>query len=81
VDIDEDTLRAVADKTGGKYYRADNTDTLIKIYDEIDQLEKTEAEVEKYVQIDELFPWAAVPGLVLLLLEILLTHTLWRRLP
>jgi Ca-activated chloride channel family protein len=81
VDIDEDTLQAVADKTGGKYYRADNTDTLIKIYDEIDQLEKTETEVEKYVQIDELFPWVAVPGLVLLLLEILLTHTLWRRLP
>lgn len=81
VDIDEDTLKAIADKTGGKYYRADSTDTLVRIYDEIDQLEKTEAEVKKYTRVDELFHWAALPGLVILLLEILLNHTLWRRLP
>jgi Ca-activated chloride channel homolog len=81
VDIDEDTLKAIASKTGGKYYRADSTDTLRKIYDEIDQLEKTEAEVKKYVRIEELMPWAVLPGFVLLLLEILLNHTIWRRLP
>jgi Ca-activated chloride channel family protein len=81
VDIDEKTLQAVADKTGGKYYRADNTDTLRKIYDEIDQLEKTEAEVKKHVRVRELFPWAVVPGLCLLTLELLLAHTVWRRLP
>lgn len=81
VDIDEDTLKAIADKTGGKYYRADSSDTLRSIYDEIDQLEKTEVEIKKYVQIDELFHWAVWPGLVLLLLEILLGQTLWRKLP
>jgi len=81
VDIDEKTLQEIADKTGGKYYRADSTATLQKIYDEIDQLEKTEAEVKKYVRVEELFPWAVVPGLFLLLLEILLNHTVWRRLP
>jgi Ca-activated chloride channel homolog len=81
VDIDEDTLKAIAAKTGGKYYRADSTDTLRKIYDEIDQLEKTEVEVKKYVRAEELMHWAVVPGLVLLLLEILLNHTIWRRLP
>ena len=81
VDIDEDTLKAIAAKTGGKYYRADSTDTLQKIYDEIDQLEKTEVEVKKYVHIEELLHWAVLPGLVLLLLEILLNHTIWRRLP
>jgi Ca-activated chloride channel family protein len=81
VDIDEDTLKAIAAQTGGKYYRADSTDTLRKIYEEIDQLEKTEVEVKKYVQIEELLHWAVVPGLVLLLLEILLGHTIWRRLP
>ncbi|HXG49516.1 MAG TPA: VWA domain-containing protein [Methylomirabilota bacterium] len=81
VDIDEDTLRAIAQKTGGKYYRADSADTLRRIYDEIDQLEKTEAEVKKYVQVEELFPWVVVPGLGLLLLEVLLAHTIWRRLP
>lgn len=81
VDIDEDTLKDIAKKTGGNYYRADSTDTLRQIYDEIDQLEKTEVEVKKYVRIEELFPWAVVPGLFLLLLEILLAHTAWRRLP
>jgi Ca-activated chloride channel family protein len=81
VDIDEDTLKAVAERTGGVYYRADSADTLRRIYDEIDQQEKTEAEVKKYVQVEERFHWAAVPGLVLLLVEAFLTHTLWRRLP
>jgi Ca-activated chloride channel family protein len=81
VDIDEKTLQQIADKTGGKYFRADSTDTLRKIYDEIDKLEKTEAEVKKYVQIQELFPWVVLPGFALLLLEIALSHTVWRRLP
>jgi Ca-activated chloride channel family protein len=81
VDIDEKTLQQIADKTGGKYFRADSTDTLRKIYDEIDKLEKTEAEVKRYVQIQELFPWVVVPGFALLLLEIALSHTVWRRLP
>jgi Ca-activated chloride channel family protein len=81
VDIDEDTLKAIAAKTGGKYYRADSTDTLRKIYDEIDKLEKTEVELKKYVHVNELIHWAVVPGLVLLLLEVLLNHTIWRRLP
>jgi Ca-activated chloride channel family protein len=81
VPVDEKTLQAIADKTGGKYYRADSTDTLRQIYDEIDQLEKTEVEVKKYVRIEELFHWAVVPGLVLVLLEMLLHNTIWRRLP
>jgi hypothetical protein len=64
VDIDEDTLTAIADKTGGKYYRADSTDTLKKVYAEIDQFEKSEAVVKKFVRREELFRWAAVPGLL-----------------
>lgn len=81
VDIDEATLKAIADKTGGRYYRADSSDTLKAIYDEIDKLETTEREMKKYVRVEELFPWAVVSGLGLLLLEILLGHTIWRRLP
>ena len=81
VDIDEDTLKEIASKTGGNYYRADSADTLRRIYDQIDELEKTEAEISKYVRVEEWFAWAAVPGFVLLLLEILLRHTIWRRLP
>lgn len=82
VDIDEDTLTAVAENTGGKYFRADSTDTLRKIYDEIDQFEKTEAVVKKFVQREELFRWwGAIPALLLLLMEVLLANTIWRRLP
>ena len=81
VDIDEDTLKAIADKTGGKYYRADSSETLKAIYDQIDKMETTEREMKKYVRIEELFPWAVIPGFGLLLLEILLSHTIWRRLP
>jgi Ca-activated chloride channel homolog len=81
VDIDEDTLTAIATKTGGKYYRADRTEALQKIYDEIDQLEKTEVVVKKYQHFRELFQWAALPGLSLLLLEIILANTVWRKLP
>jgi len=81
VDIDEDTLTAIAEKTGGKYFRADSTATLGRIYDEIDQFEKTEAVVKKFVQREELFRWAAVPGLLLLLVEVTLANTVWRRLP
>jgi Ca-activated chloride channel family protein len=81
VDIDEDVLMEIAKKTGGKYYRADSTETLREIYDEIDRLEKTEVEVKRYQQYTELFPWVVLPGLVLLLLEIILANTVWRKLP
>jgi Ca-activated chloride channel family protein len=81
VDIDEDTLKQIADMTGGKYYRADSAVTLRNIYAEIDQLEKTEIEVKKYQQYGELFPWLVLPGMTLLLLEIILSHTVWRKLP
>jgi Ca-activated chloride channel family protein len=81
VDIDEEVLQAIAHKTGGKYYRADTADTLRKIYDDIDRLEKTEVETKKYVNVDERFAWVVVPGFFLLMLEIILSNTVWRRLP
>lgn len=81
VDIDEKTLQEIAGKTGGKYYRADRTETLQAIYDEIDRLETTEVVVKKYQHFQELFQWAALPGLTLLLLEIILANTVWRKLP
>jgi Ca-activated chloride channel homolog len=81
VDIDEETLQKIADLTQGKYYRADNTARFQAIYAEIDKLEKTEKEVKKFAQHRELFAWAITPGLLLVLLETLLSHTAWRRLP
>jgi len=81
VDIDEDTLTKIAQMTGGKYYRADNSKNFQAIYAEIDKLEKTEAQVKKFAHHEEMFAWMISPGLVLLLLEVLLRHTKWRRLP
>ncbi|HEV2391855.1 MAG TPA: VWA domain-containing protein [Verrucomicrobiae bacterium] len=81
VDIDEDTLQKIAQRTNGRYYRADNAEKFLAIYSEIDKLEKTEKEVKKFSQHRELFAWVITPGLGLVLLEMLLRHTLWRRLP
>jgi len=81
VDIDEETLTKIAEETKGKYYRADTADTLRRIYDEIDRLEKTEVEVKKYQHYDELFGQVAIGGLAVLLLEMMLAHTVWRKLP
>jgi Ca-activated chloride channel family protein len=81
VDIDEETLKEIADRTGGKYYRADSTDTLRKIYDEIDELEKTRVVVKKFNRYEELLHWPIAAGLIFLLLEIVLSHTKFRRLP
>jgi len=81
VDIDEDTLTKIADKTGGKYYRADNAEKFEKIYDEIDKLEKSEATINKYTQYRELFGWFIAGGLSVLMAEVLLAQTALRRLP
>lgn len=81
VDIDEETLTKVARKTGGKYFRADNSESLRKIYSEIDRMEKTDVEVKKYRQYEELFGWTILGGLFVLLLEIILSQTVWRKLP
>lgn len=81
VDIDEEALTAIAKMTGGQYYRADSSETLERIYREIDRLEKTEVETKKYVNAEERFHWFAIPAGLCLLLEILLSHTVWRRLP
>ena len=81
VDIDEDTLKKIAEKTGGRYYRADSTEMFKQIYAQIDQLEKSEVEVKKYQYFDELFAQVTLAGLGVLALELVLAHTVWRKLP
>ncbi len=81
VDVDEETLKKIADKTGGRYYRADNAEKFRQIYAEIDKLEKTDASVKKFTEYKELFPWVIAGGFALLLLELVLGQTAYRRLP
>jgi Ca-activated chloride channel family protein len=81
VDIDEETLRAVARITGGRYFRATDTDSLAQIYAEIDTLEKSPHAGLSYQEYRELYVWLLLPGVVLLLAETILGHTLLRVLP
>jgi len=81
VDVDEKTLQAVADETGGKFYRATDTDSLQKIYEQINRFEKSAQTVQKFERTEELYPWALIPSLAILGLSLTLQHTRLRRLP
>lgn len=81
VDIDEQTLQEVAALTGGRYFRATDTESLAAIYAEIDELERTEIEVENFTQYAERFPVPLGLGLLFLLGELGLAQTVLRKLP
>lgn len=81
VEVDEDTLRKVAQTTDAAFFRATDTETLQNIYAQIDKLERTTETVKRYEQYRELFAWPLGAALLLLGLELLLADTRWRRLP
>ncbi len=79
--VDEEMLRAVASTTGGRYFSASSTEALRRIYDEIDEMEATEVDERVYTDRDEWYPWFLGPALALVLLEVVLSTTLFRRFP
>ncbi len=79
--VDEAMLQEVADVTGGKFYHATNREELAKIYDEIDQLEKTKVKLKHYATYEELFIWPTFLALGLIGLEQLLANTRFKRIP
>jgi Ca-activated chloride channel family protein len=81
VQIDEETLKKIADISKGQYFRATDTQSLQEIFGEIDKLEKSKIEVEKIAQYRDLFPWFLAAGVILLTVEIGASQTIWRRLP
>ena len=81
VDIDNDALQKIADITGGKFFRAADTDTLHNVYSEINKLETSQVAIKHFQHVHEYFMWAVYPGLLFLGLEIALAHTRWRRVP
>jgi Ca-activated chloride channel homolog len=81
VDVDEEALKQIANETGGKFFRATDTDSLRKIYAEIDRMEKTTHKLKKFEKYHELFAFAVVPSLLLLGLTLGLEQTRFRRLP
>src|SRR5258706_12584854 len=81
VDVDEKTLETVASVTGGTFYRATDTDSLQKIYEQINRLEKTAQSVQKFEHTDELYSWALIPSVAILGFGLALQHTRFLRLP
>ena len=81
IEIDEESLQKIARKTGARYFRATDTESLKKIYEEIDELEKTPIEEKGYTEYRELFHLFLIPGLLLLIIEIILRNTVLRRIP
>ena len=79
--LDEETLRQIAAITDAKYYRATDTEELRGIYAEINTLEKSDVEILNFVRYREILVWFLVPALLLILLELILSNTVLRRLP
>lgn len=81
VEIDEELLKQIADKTGGNYYRATSNEKLQEIYAEIDRLEKTKIEVATLQRVsEEFYPLLFFAGL-LLMLELLFRYLILRSIP
>jgi Ca-activated chloride channel homolog len=81
VQIDEELLRKIANTTGGQYYRAIDRDSLEKIFRTIDSLEKSKISVKSYTHYNEVFGYFLWPGLALIVMESILSHTRFRKLP
>lgn len=81
VEIDEKALTAIADKTGGRYFRATDGDKLREIYAEIDRLERSELDDVSFARYRDHYGLALAAGLFLVALGWLLRATVWRRLP
>ena len=81
VTIDEESLKKVAQMTGGKYFRATDNDVLTSIFNEIDKLEKTKIDVKNFTNTqDNYMPWAWAL-LLIVLLNLTISYTVLRRIP
>lgn len=80
-DIDEETLSKIAKTTNGRYYRAASAEELRQIYSDIDQLEKSKLDVQRYSKARDVYQYLIMGAIVALLLELLLRITIFRRIP
>jgi Ca-activated chloride channel family protein len=72
-DLDEDTLKAIAERTGGAYFRARDAESLARIYEQLDELEPVESDQEAIRPVDELFYWPLGAAFLLTLLAVIYT--------
>jgi Ca-activated chloride channel family protein len=80
-DLDEASLRQIADATGGKFFRASDTDTIESAFRAIDRAQKIEFQAKSYLISTELFWWLALPGLIALGTAAAFSRPLLRREP
>jgi len=80
-DIDEETLSKIAKTTNGRYYRAASAEELRQIYSDIDKLEKSKLDVQRYSKVYDVYQYLVLGAIIALLLEILLRITVFRRIP
>jgi len=78
---DERVLRRIAERSGGRYYRATDPEALTRIMEALDPLEREEVRISETRDYRELYPWLLVPGLLLLAADLLLRSTRFRSLP
>ena len=78
-DVDAETLRAIAKQTNGQFFRANNVGRLKNIYEEIDQLERSEIEVKTYTRYQDLYGWFLIPAAILGLWYEALNRSIFRR--
>lgn len=81
VDVDEKVMGEISDMTGGKYFRATNKESLVNIYKEIDQMEKTIVSEKSFSNKAEHFLPLALAAAILLLLEFILRFTVFKSVP
>lgn len=78
-DLDEPTLRRIAESTGGKFFRASDTDTIESAFRAIDRAQKIEFQAKSYLITTELFWWLAVPGALALTIAAAFIRPMWRK--
>ncbi|MBI9090028.1 MAG: VWA domain-containing protein [Desulfobacterium sp.] len=81
VDMDHETLKEIAGRTQGEFFAAGDTESLGRIYDIIDSLEKTEVEVKAWAEYDDLYVMFVLAGALLLGGAVLLSNTRLLRIP
>jgi Ca-activated chloride channel homolog len=78
-DLDEGSLRQIAEATGGKFFRASDTNTIESAFKAIDRAQKIEFQAKSYLITTELFWWLAIPGLLAVVLAAAFSRPVWRR--
>ncbi|HPG29174.1 MAG TPA: VWA domain-containing protein [bacterium] len=78
IEVDEELLQTISRNTSGKYYKTTDFKTLKQAFADIDELEKTNIKIKKYVEYEEYFQWFALAAIILLIVEVILKNTVFK---